>query len=81
VKETNMTTAHLLMTVRDHFTAAERARRAGGTYNAGEGSPAALAIQAAMRNMQAAGLNYAQCLDALRELAHDVVRTVRAETN
>jgi hypothetical protein len=76
-----MTTAHLLMTVRDHFTAAERARRAGGTYNAGEGSPAALAIQAAMRNMQAAGLNYAQCLDALQELAHDVVRTVRAETN
>lgn len=76
-----MTTAHLLMIVRDHFTAAERMRRVGGTYNAGEGSPAALAIQAAMRNMQAAGLSHSQCLQTLRELAHDVVRSVRAETN
>jgi hypothetical protein len=71
------TTAHLLMTVRQHFVAAERARRTGGTYEAGEGSPAALAIQAAMRNMQAAGLSHAECLSALRDLATDVVRSLR----
>ena len=74
-----MNTAILLMDVRHHFTAAERARRTGGTYDASEGSAAAKAISAAMRNMLAAGLTHAQALGALRDLAGDVVRTVRQE--
>jgi hypothetical protein len=72
------TTAELLMTVRHHFTLAEQHRIVGGTYDASEGSPAAVAIQAAMRNMMAAGFSHAECLSTLRELASDVVRTVRA---
>jgi hypothetical protein len=74
-----MNTAILLMDVRHHFTAAEHARRTGGTYDASEGSAAANAIGAAMRNMLAAGLTHAQALGALRDLARDVVRTVRQE--
>ena len=70
-----MNTAILLMDVRHYFTAAERARRTGGTYEAGEGSDAAKAIGAAMRNMLAAGLTHAQALGALRDLARDVVRS------
>lgn len=73
------TTAHLLINVREHFTAAERARRAGGTYDASEGSPSALAVQAAMRNLLASGLTHAQALDTFRQLARDVARAVRAE--
>jgi hypothetical protein len=74
-----MNTAILLMDVRRHFVAAEHARRTGGTYEAGEGSSAANAIGAAMRNMLAAGLTHAQALGALRDLAGDVVRSVRNE--
>lgn len=71
-----MTTAHLLMDVRAHFEAAERARRSGDTYNAGEGSPAARAIEAASRNMRAAGFDNALILSTFRDLARDVVRSM-----
>ena len=73
-----MNTAILLMNVRQHFVAAEHARRTGGTYEAGEGSPAAEAISAAMRNMLAAGLTHAQALGAFRDLAREVVRSHEA---
>lgn len=71
-----MDTGTLLMDVRNHFKAAECARRNGGTYDAGEGSPAALAIQAAARNMKAAGFDDAMVLSTFRDIARDVVRTM-----
>lgn len=72
-----MNTAQLLMDVRAHFEAAERARRNGGTYDAGEGSPAARAIEAASRNMRAAGFDHPMILSTFRDLARDVVRSLR----
>lgn len=73
-----MTTAELLRAVRAHFEAAETARRAGGSYDAGEGSPAARAIEAAARNMKAAGFTPDLILSTFRDLARDVVKSHRA---
>lgn len=70
-----MTTAELLFAVREHFQAAETARRAGGTYDAGEGSPAARAIEAAAANMRAAGFGPDLILSTFRDLAREVVRS------
>ena len=71
------TTAELLMDVRSHFVAAETQRRIGGTYDASEGSAAARAIEAASRNMQAAGFDNTLVLSTFRDLANDVVRSFR----
>lgn len=69
------TTAEFLMDVRSHFVAAETQRRSGGTYDAGEGSEAARAIEAAARSMKAAGFDNALIVSTFRDLARDVVRS------